>query len=225
MPDFNFWNYPEVTGSFSAYQRHVMDKDTPLSEKKPSLVWRGTTIFNPGIRDKLLAQTKGRPWSDVFRVDDVDHKNQHRLSMADHCKYRFAAHTEGTTWSGRLKYLLSCHTVAVVHKLSWTTHLYHLLQDSGPDQNHVSVQRNWTDLPEKIEYLLKNETEAQRIADNAASLFRDRYLTPAAQTCYWRQLFTTWSEVAFQPEPYEIVRLPTGETEQRWRGMSYEDYM
>lgn len=228
IPDFNFWNYNGVSGSFADFQRQAMELDSPMAQKKAQLVWRGTIIFNPGIREALLKQSKDKPWSDVRKVDegtnDAD-QISHKLTMPDHCKYQFAAHTEGTTWSGRLKYLLSCHAVAVVHKLTWTTHLYHLLNPSGPDQNYLAVDPNWEDLPDKIENLLRNPDEAQRIADNAAAHFRDRYFTPAAQTCYWRQLMRTWRDMSFEPDPYEYKKQEDGSVVKKWRGMTYEEYV
>lgn len=100
-----------------------------------------------------------------------------------------------------------------------------MLNPSGPKQNYVRVESNFTDLPEKMEALLANETEAKRIADNAAENFRDRYVTPAAQTCYWRRLFDTWASMTDEPEPYEHVPSADGTMERQWRGMTFEEYM
>ena len=44
------------------------------------------------------------------------------------------------------------------------------------------------------------------IADNAVTTFRDRYLTLAAETCYWRRLIEGWNSVAESPEIYEQVQ-------------------
>lgn len=54
-----------------------------------------------------------------------------------------------------------------------------------------------------MEHLLEPEnlhSEARRIADNARHTFRERYLTPAAISCYWRALIRGWASVqAFDP--------------------------
>lgn len=84
---------------------------------------------------------------------------------------------------------------------------------------------DWSDLPAKVGELRHDQATAKRIAQNAASLFRDRYATAAAQTCYFRRLFQKWSTVSFQPEPYELVRLEDGSELKRARGMTYEEYM
>lgn len=59
--------------------------------------------------------------------------------MPEHCRYKYAAHTEGATYSGRLKYLQHCRSVVVLHEWEWLEYLHHLLVDSGPDQNVVLV--------------------------------------------------------------------------------------
>lgn len=228
IPDFNFWAYPRVAGSYGDYQRQAIEIGQDYDSKRPQLVWRGTTDFNPEIRLKLIEQSEGKEWSDVHRVaEDVSDEEamKWRITMPDHCKYKFAVHTEGTTWSGRLKYLLSCHSTIVIHPLTFTTHLYHLLEPTGPHQNYVQVRKDWTDLPEAMEALLADNSNAKRIADNAAAKFRDQYFTPAAQTCYFRQLFKVWSEMTPVPDPWGYEPLEGGGTEKVWRGMTYEEYV
>lgn len=228
IPDFNFWAYPRVAGAYGDFQRQAMDFYDDYDRKLQKLVWRGTTDFNPQIRLALLEQSEGKSWSDVHRVAEDVHDEEAtrwRISMPDHCKYKFAVHTEGTTWSGRLKYLLSCHSTIIIHPLTYTTHLYHLLEADGPNQNYVRCEKDWKDLPATMDTLLADNAKAKRIADNAAAKFRDLYFTPAAQTCYFRQLFQTWSEMTPEPSPYEIKNNADGTTEKVWRGMTYEEYV
>lgn len=252
VPDFNLWSWDPVAGSFPDFQRQAHAYDVPLSAKKPQLIWRGALWVNEAIRGALIQQSQGQEWSDVATFDwnNQTEVAARRISMSDHCRYAFAAHTEGRTWSGRLKYLLQCRSVAVVHQLEWMAWYYHLLVAEGEEQNILLVDREWSNLQEKMEYYLAHEEEAQRVADNAAKLFRDRYLTPAAETCYWRRLFKGYASVAFTPDPYlplEPVperpkswaqRLTQGwigagaqvevedkPEERRFRGITYEEYM
>ncbi|KAK0259323.1 hypothetical protein LTR01_003143 [Friedmanniomyces endolithicus] len=230
IPDFNWWTYPRVAGAFGDFQRQAMAiQGDNFDSKRDQLVWRGTVDFNLDLRGPLMAQTDGQPWSDVRRIDE-DAGDPFRITMPDHCRYKFAVHTEGTTWSGRLKYLLSCHSVVFVHRLSWYTHLYHLLNPSGAGQNYVQVENDWADLPPKMDELIMKPAKARLIADNAASELRDKYFTPAAQTCYWRRLFEVWSSVSFEPEPWEYIRSTAGDggsmaMERRVKGMTYEEYV
>lgn len=109
---------------------------------------------------------------------------------------------------------------------TWTTHYYHLLNPDGLDQNFVSVRRDFSDIETKIRYLFGDREAAQRIADNAVATFRDRYLTLAAEACYWRRLMRNWSEVAVSPRLYQYVKVNlTGNSQvkKRLRGIAFEE--
>lgn len=106
-----------------------------------------------------------------------------------------------------------------MHKPKWFEPHQHLYVSSGPQQNVVEVERDFSDLEEKIEELLKDPERARAIAKNSVATFRDRYLTPAAQACYWRQLLVSWAEVSFTPEAWETVR-----GRKRLRGVAFESF-
>lgn len=83
----------------------------------------------------------------------------------------------------------------------------------------MKVKRDFSDLEEKIEWLLDHPEDAARIARNNVKVFRDRYLTPAAETCYWRRLIREWGKNAFEPEFYKMVDGVRVE-----RGVPYENF-
>lgn len=62
------------------------------------------------------------------------------LTMADYCRYKFLAHAEGCSYSGRLKYLQACNSVIVAHKLDWVQHHHPLMVSEGLEQNFVEVK-------------------------------------------------------------------------------------
>jgi hypothetical protein len=68
--------------------------------------------------------------------------------------------------------------------------------------------------------LLENPEKAKRIADNSVAVFRERYLTQAAEACYWRLLVKRWSEATRGWE----VKLYEGK-EGKKRGIRYETFM
>lgn len=84
----------------------------------------------------------------------------------------------------------------------------------------MQVERDFSDLHEKMEWLIAHPADAARIARNNANVFRDRYLTPAAEACYWRKLIVEYARVSFSPEFYEVVE--DGRTLPR--GMPYEAF-
>lgn len=131
----------------------------------------------------------------------------------------------GHTYSGRGKYLLNCASVSVVHTPEWIEPHTHLFIPEGEHQNVVQVERDFSDLDEKMNYLLDHDSEAQRIAQNSVATFRDRYLTPAAQACYWRKLFHAWASVSFEPELYTTIVDLHGNTRRKNRGTPFETYV
>jgi hypothetical protein len=102
---------------------------------------------------------------------------------------------------------------------------------SGPEQNVVEVERDWSDLDGKITYLMESSDEAKKIANNGVATFRDRYMSPAAQACYWRHMLKAWASVQdFEPQLYEKVKEIDPDTnhvayKRKRRGKTFEFYM
>jgi hypothetical protein len=100
-------------------------------------------------------------------------------------------------------------------------HHHYLLLSSGPNQNYVEVERDFSDLPGAVEGLLADPDKAKRIADNSVATFRERYLTQAAEACYWRALWKGWGAVS--PPPISWTAGETGTTQRR--GMRFESFL
>lgn len=227
IPNFDFHTGTNK-GTYREARRAIAAHDATIPswrDKIPKLVWRGTVWFNP-IRGLLLEATKDKDWADA---KSMDWGTMDTFMPIDRmCDYAFNMHTEGGSYSGRLKFLLMCSSPVVVHELDWTTHWYHLLVAEGDDQNYISVQRDFSDLEEKVQHYLENPEEAERIIENARTRLRDRYLTPAAQLCYWKKLIRGYSEVSFTPEVYRRPKeegYPWGDELPRKRGMCWQEFL
>lgn len=238
MPDFGYWAWPEVQiGPYHEVRRRIAAIDDgdvapdgsiipglPFQGKKKQLVWRGSIATNPSVRSKLVKAAVGRSWASV-RVIDWDDENDLRfnlLPIEDHCRYMFLAHTEGRSFSGRGKYLFNCRSVVISHQLVWKEAHHAALVSSGPETNYVQVERDFGDLSRKIDYLIDNPDVAERIAENAVRTFRDRYLTPAAESCYWRELIRQYAVACeFEPVLFEMAR----DGRRVARGVSFETWL
>lgn len=227
MPDFGYWAWDNMIkgknneiGPYDDVVEKAMHIESGLNftDKVPALVWRGKLSFAPKLRRALLDVARGHTWGDVKELNwDV---RQNYLTLEDHCKYQFIAHAEGRSYSASLKYRQACHSVIVSHKLQYIQHHHYLLSSHGPTQNYVEVERDFSDLPAKMERLLANPDEAQRIADNSVKTFRERYLTPAAEACYWRALWRGYAKVVEKPKMW------TEEGGKRKkRGLRYETFL
>lgn len=100
--------------------------------------------------------------------------------------------------------------------MHWIQPQNYMMIPSGENQNFVEVSRDFSDLETAIVKLIENPTKARQIADNQVKTFKQRYLTAAAEACYWRKIIRSWSKVG--PEP--VFK----DAEGRWRGMPFETY-
>ncbi|KAF2003412.1 hypothetical protein P154DRAFT_486606 [Amniculicola lignicola CBS 123094] len=223
MPDFGYWSWPlELVGTYEQIRAEMLASEADWEDKIPKALWRGAVKTNP-VRGTLMEVTRGKSWADV---DAVTWKNRtevagsNAVSMVDHCRYQFLVHTEGRSYSGRGKYLLNCASVVVAHKSEWIEPHQHLLISSGEHQNFVQVERDFSDLETKVEELLDDPERAVAITRNSVATFRDRYLTPAAQACYWRHLIRSWAEVSFKPKGWEV-----SDGGKRRRGTPFETFV
>lgn len=174
----------------------------------------------------MYQATRGKNWADI---EEVKWQNRTEvsvgsaasaISMVDHCNYQYLLHTEGRSYSGRGKYLLNCGSVVVMHKSERIEPHQDVHVKSGAERNIVEVERDFSDLERKMQQLLNQPELAEWIAKNSQKTFRDRYMTPAAQACYWRKLLHAWASVSFQPEPFEVV---SGKA--RLRGVPFETFV
>ncbi|KAI2468526.1 glycosyl transferase family 90-domain-containing protein [Annulohypoxylon bovei var. microspora] len=224
MPDFDGWSYPDDgVGSYTQFREDVEDIEAEYpngwDDKEDKLCWRGSLAVNRKLRTALVDAARGHDWNDVEAIDW--HNRSNILNMRDFCRFKYVAHTEGNSWSGRLRYLHNCDSVPIVHKLDYVFHYQPLLKDSGPHQNYVKVRRDWSDLKAQMDGLLADPDRARQIAQESTRVFRDRNLTPAAEACYWRRMIRNWRAVSdFEPRRYETKEDGT----KGRRGVSWERF-
>ncbi|KAK5093957.1 hypothetical protein LTR70_004483 [Exophiala xenobiotica] len=225
MPDYGYWSWWAIgIPSFNSMSRSIsaVDASTPWRKKIPRAVWRGTPHYAPALREKLIETTKDKPWADVKTVT-IGQDERHFLSLNDHCRYQYVLQTEGTSYSGRFKFLQLCNSVTVSHKLEYAEFATHLMNPSGPKQNFIQVQRDWSDLEEKMQYFERRPKEAEAIAARSRELFADRYLTPAAVSCYLRQMIEAWAKLqGFEPQLCDINKTTGAKT---MRGVPFEAFI
>jgi hypothetical protein len=263
IPDFGFWSWdmPSLgTLDEVATEAILRESVEPWDQKMEKLVWRGKITFAPKLRRALIDAAKDKPWSDVGQLKWTDPNfKQQFLGPVDQCNYMFIAHAEGMSadavsplpgslqqammtstddstgrsYSGSLKYRQLCRSVIVSHKMQWIQHYHYLLRNNGTNQNFVEVERDFHDLSAAMEDLLDHPEKAKRIADNSVQVFRERYLTQAAEACYWRRLIRRWKDVqGFEPMLYMAEAGGAAKkdeksrvTREQKRGVRFETFM
>ena len=236
MPDFGFWAWPEIgLQSYADFLSMLDDSEQEFLDKFPELVWRaGPQSESSNSRDSFIRESKGYSWANVKEVDwsnetSVENDN---ISLEDHCDYMFLVQTEGNTYANRLKYLLNCHSIVITHELQWIEHYHHLLISTGSNENYIKVKRGFSDLRSTMSKAVRaswQQDQGVGIANNAKRTFRERYLTPAAEACYWRALIRGWASVqGFEPQVWDEDRhgdvMDVDGEKRKPRGTPFETY-
>lgn len=226
IPDFGYYSWPETRVGTMGEVRMKAESDEQFGpgawrSKSAKLLWRGATM-GLSLRDRLLEKTHDKPWADVKSLDwhNKQSMSEDLKSMSEHCQYKYLMQTEGNSYSGRLKYLQNCKSVVVSHPLDWIEHHHHLMRSSGPNQNFVEVDRSFENLESTVLALQTNDARAEKIAENSVKTFRERYLTPAAEACYWRKLIHGWSMVSWEPQFWK-----NDNGTMVWRGLPVESFL
>lgn len=227
IPDFGYYSWPETkVGTMGEVRMKAEMEEQSGSwawkQKHPQLLWRGATM-GLSLRERLIDVTRDKPWADVKSLDwhNKESMSNDLKSMPEHCQYKYLMQTEGNSYSGRLKYLQNCRSVVVSHPLDWIEHHHPLMRSSGPDQNFVEVERSFSNLEDTILSLESDNVRAEKIAENSKRTFREHFLTPAAEACYWRKLIHGWSTVSWEPQFWK-----TDENGNKvWRGLPVESFL
>jgi hypothetical protein len=208
MPNYAYWswNYTHAP-SWNSIRREIdlAERKTPWHKKDPRVVWRGK-IKMAELRKELVRIGDGKRWSDIKPVvinNATDVHTKDVMNLRQFCGYKYTVQTEGTSYSGRLKYLQLCRSALITHPLEWQEFHTHLLSLSGPEINYIEASENFQNLEAAMEYYRAHDDEAEEIARNSYETFARRYLTPAAVTCYWRRMFWSWASVqGYEPQLY-----------------------
>ncbi|KAJ3165472.1 hypothetical protein HK101_000232, partial [Irineochytrium annulatum] len=169
VPDYGFYAWPDPSPGYRGHRHMVHSTEPVWSEKIPKLIYRGAHQYLPA-RLHLLKEVRGKEWSDVMELKwgDVEERKKTLISMPEHCLFKYTLHTEGVTHSGRLKFLLNCLSATLIPKpIVWKEFFYGLLKDSGPEQNYFAVKPDYSDLDDRMNEILGNDTFAQEVAGRA----------------------------------------------------------
>lgn len=158
-------------------------------------MWRGK-IKMAELRKELVRVSEGKTWSDIKPVVINNASDPHTkdvMNLRQFCGYKFTVQTEGTSYSGRLKYLQLCRSALVTHPLEWQEFHTHLMEVAGPNANYIEAMENFANLESAMEYFREHDSEAEMIARNSYETFARRYLTPAAVSFSPHEKPITWN--------------------------------
>jgi hypothetical protein len=96
---------------------------------------------------------------------------------------------DGNSLADRFPLQLASNSVIFKQESSHIEFWYH---DAIPGKHYISIKRDLSDLEEKLEVVLSNDTLMQEIVQ-AANQFALRRLNPDITKCYWAQLLSKYS--------------------------------
>ena len=179
IPDFNFRHWPET---------RMMDYTQTMSEidaagQNPPTVqkvgWIGNVHTNP--RRKVLHEI-GRMNSDKLDIFSMEWCGTHKyISPANLvATYAFLLDIEGNGYSGRTKYFLWSHRPLL---LVDRPHKEYFYEHMRPWQHYIPVQRDLSDLMDRVAWAIRNPAAAKKIADQAYEFAKEHLTREAA----WKQ--------------------------------------
>jgi len=157
--------------------------DKPWNHKTPSILWRGADTGHPHRLDFV------KKFNDQYDVGFSRYVQEGRIrpeeylpglingvvSIPDMLAHKYLPVVDGNDKSSSLGWVLASGSVPIMPKPRFHSWVCEPWLKSGV--HYVGVKRDWSDLPQKIEFLRKNDDFAKQIADNGKEFmeqFRDK---------------------------------------------------
>lgn len=196
VPDFIFWNWPDVgIADYEELRREMIEAgaDDPADDR---LFWIGNAATNP-IRDRLIeiaAQDRrihavdvtwikqGRP--EAWASDgSMQTQEANYVSLPDHCRYKYLIDVEGIGYSARLKVLLFSGRPVFLQERPWREFFFDEIE---PFRHYIPVARDLSDLTEKLDWAEAHPLECRQIAREARA-YAEAHLTREAAVLRMRE--------------------------------------
>jgi hypothetical protein len=156
-------------------------------DREPVAFWRGTMSGGayPTIRTGVVWALYQNPHANVkfVRRDDMgpeqmgplcyqgdDRFFDDKRTLADHVQHKYIFVIDGNCIASAHQWVFASGSVPIM--VTHPGNNYWLLKYLKPMVHYVPVQYDLSDLHEKIDWLVKNDNEAKRIAENAMELAR-----------------------------------------------------
>ncbi|XP_054476209.1 protein O-glucosyltransferase 3 [Anoplopoma fimbria] len=112
------------------------------------------------------------------------------VGFFDFFKYKYQVNVDGTVAAYRFPYLMLGNSLVLKQDSQYYEYFYHHLKAGT---HYVPVQRNLSDLLDKIKWAKENDAEAQEIARAGQAVVRE-LLQPSRLYCYYYTVMHMYSE-------------------------------
>lgn len=179
--------------------RHFGDvfkhEDVQWEQKKNDIIWRGVDTGR-GIRLDFV--NKFRDTMDVGFSDYVQDALKDpekypkellkgKIPISEILKYKYLPVVDGNDKSSSLGWVMGSNSVPIMPKPRYHSWLCEPWLEAG--KHYVEVQRDFSDLPEKIEWCKRNDEKCKQIAENG-KLYMIQFFNPLAEEYLEHKLAT-----------------------------------
>ena len=160
--------------------RHfVFVKDKNKFENKKDILVGRCSVFEPQPqRIKFWEMYFGHPLCNLGQTNLHPIFSEKwitpKMTIDEHLDYKFILCLEGNDVATNLKWVMSSNSLAVMPKPKYET--WFMEGNLIPDYHYIEIKDDYSDLPDKLNYYIKNTSEALKIIDNAhkfVSQFQD----------------------------------------------------
>lgn len=163
-------------------------------ERHPIAFWRGMTngTGRPLLRTRVVEELFTYRHADVKAIPHNERPEDppkfmfdtHRKSIQDHLQYKYLLIVDGGLIASSHQWMFGSGAVPIM--ITHPENEYWFKRFLRPMVDYVPIQYNLSDLKEKIDWLVKNDDNAKRIAENAMNFAR-RVFSPEFQKRYVRE--------------------------------------
>lgn len=140
----------------------------PFEQKKNKVIFRGKIVNKPQ-RELFMQLFCGNPLVDAGDISKYDKLppewKAQKITLYEHFKYKFIMALEGNDVASNLKWIMYSNSIAVMPEPTYET--WFMEGKLIPDHHYIKVEKDFSNLEEKINYYIKHPEKAQTIIQNA----------------------------------------------------------
>ena len=145
----------------------------PFREKSDRAIFRGDIQKKPH-RIRFMERYTGHPMVDTGIIGPLGECPpewaRKKITLWDHLHYKFILAIEGNDVASNLKWIMSSNSLAVMPRPTYET--WFMEGTLIPGVHYVEIEKDYSDLIEKMEYYLSRPEEAEAIVRNGSEYIR-----------------------------------------------------
>lgn len=203
IPDFTFHDWKEAFledwGSMQKIMKNARD-DHPYNNRSDLAYWSGANIspnrvnlIETSIRHPDMVDAEFVDWESVYKSIKANEPIKHFKLLPSHCEHKYLIHSEGISYSSRLKYLLSCGSVVFTPPLHHREFWYHLIH---PD-HVITINEDYGNLVERLNEVKGWDLDKRENTRRSAYEALESQLTMEGVHCYWTALIVRYAKLKF----------------------------